>query len=315
MAPPAPTRSFAVTFSDGEVVYPEFAYPLRKEIVPIWAAALLASLIPIFVILVMQIRIRSFWDANNAIIGLFYALICAAVFQVFVKWLIGGLRPHFLDVCKPDISLATNNPGDVGAGYNAVGFNRIYYTREICTGNIDDIDDSLESMPSGHTTAAFAGFVYLYLYLNAKLKVFANYHPAMWKMIVLYAPILGACLIGGALTIDEFHNWYDVFAGAVIGTVMAFSAYRMTYAAIWDWRWNHIPLNRGSPFIFGEPELAGAVFTRRVGWGAAGAFHKKHGFGHGYGRNEVSGGNGGGFTRKPVASGAGGTAAYGENIV
>ena len=51
MAHPAPTRSFAVTFSDGEVVYPEFAYPLRKEIVPIWLAAFLAAIIPIVVIL------------------------------------------------------------------------------------------------------------------------------------------------------------------------------------------------------------------------------------------------------------------------
>ena len=64
--------------------------------VPIWAAALLASLIPIFFILLMQIRIRSFWDVNNGILGLLYSLITAAVFQVFLKWLIGGLRPHFL---------------------------------------------------------------------------------------------------------------------------------------------------------------------------------------------------------------------------
>jgi diacylglycerol diphosphate phosphatase/phosphatidate phosphatase len=88
------------------------------------------------------------------------------------------------------------------------------FDRSICTGDQKEINDSLESMPSGHTTAAFAGFVFLYLYLNAKLKVFANYHPAMWKLVAIYAPILGACLIGGALTIDEYHNWYDVFAGA-----------------------------------------------------------------------------------------------------
>ena len=84
-AHPAPTRSFPVYFSDGEVVYPQFAYPLRKEIVPIWLAALLGSLIPIFIILCMQIRIRSFWDVNNAVIGLLYSLITAAVFQVFLK--------------------------------------------------------------------------------------------------------------------------------------------------------------------------------------------------------------------------------------
>lgn len=313
MAHPAPTRSFAVTFtSDGEVVYPEFAYPLRKEIIPIWLAAFLASVIPIVIILAMQIRIRSFWDVNNGVIGLLYSLITAAVFQVFLKWLIGGLRPHFLTVCKPDISLASNAAGVVGAGNNAAGYQQIYYTREICTGDIDEIDDSLESFPSGHTTAAFAGFVYLYLYLNAKLKVFSNYHPAMWKLIVVYAPILGATLIGGALTIDEFHNWYDILAGAIIGTVMAFSAYRMCYAAIWDWRWNHIPLNRGAPFEFGNPELANATFTRRVGWGTgtSGTFHDKHhhhngaGYTNGDGMTS-SGANGHGIAHPRKAVGTG----------
>lgn len=97
-APPAPTRSFPVYFQDGEIVYPEFAYPLRKNIIPIWLAALLAALIPIFFFGLFQIRVRSFWDFNNACLGLLYSLINAAVFQVFIKWLIGGLRPHFLDV-------------------------------------------------------------------------------------------------------------------------------------------------------------------------------------------------------------------------
>lgn len=313
-AHPAPTRSFPVVFSDGEIVFPEFGYPLRKEIVPIWAAALLAVFVPIAVFLFMQIRIRSFWDINNATIGLLYSLITAAVFQVFLKWLIGGLRPHFLDVCKPDLSLASNEAGAVGAGYNAAGYKQLYYTREICTGDIDEIDDSLESFPSGHTTAAFAGFVYLYLYLNAKLKVFANYHPAMWKLIAIYAPILGAVLIGGALTIDEFHNWYDIIAGAIIGTVMAFSAYRMTYAAIWDWRFNHIPLNRGAPFSYGGSgiELGDALWTRKVGWGSGDhVFHHGH---HGektYGNDYGTPTNGAGVSRKPV----GGSTSNADNMV
>jgi diacylglycerol diphosphate phosphatase/phosphatidate phosphatase len=146
------------------------------------------------------------------------------------------------------------------------------FDRSICTGDQSEINDSLESMPSGHTTAAFAGFVFLYLYLNAKLKVFSNYHPAMWKIIALYAPILGACLIGGALTIDEYHNWYDILAGAVIGTLMAFSAYRMVYASVWDFRFNHIPLLRHAPFVYGAGPSSfdgfhDTVFTRRAGWG------------------------------------------------
>jgi membrane-associated phospholipid phosphatase len=263
-APPAPTRSFPIDFRDGEIVYPEFAYPLRKNIIPIYAAALMAALIPIFIILCMQIRVRSFWDVNNAIIGLLYSLITAAVFQVFLKALIGGLRPHFLAVCKPVIPAGTNT----GTGYK-----QIMYTTAICTGDKDEINDSLESFPSGHSTAAFAGFIFLYLYLNAKLKVFANHHPSMWKLIAIYAPVLGATLIAGSLTIDEFHNWYDCVAGAIIGTVFAFSSYRMVYASVWDFRFNHIPLNRNVPFGYGVGEIEGgdAVFTRKVGWGIEGA--------------------------------------------
>lgn len=327
MAKPAPTRSFALNFRNSTVlVNPEFAYPLRKEIVPIWAAALLAALIPITIFLLMQIRIRSFWDVNNAVLGLLYSLITAAVFQVFVKWLIGGLRPHFLDVCKPDINklvtFGTLSSSNGQNGLNGVGYDNIYYTREICTGDDKEINDSLESMPSGHTTAAFAGFVFLSLYLNAKLKVWSNYHPQMWKLVAIWAPILGACLIGGSLTIDEFHNWYDVLAGAIIGTVMAFSAYRMVYASIWDWRINHVPLNRSRAFSLGqqqEDDLEGmrAFATRRAGWrldAEGGAWEKgkgqEHGVGGtgpGFGTQPVVGAGKNGIhfpTRKPVGSGS-----------
>ncbi|KAK1911432.1 hypothetical protein P3342_012733 [Pyrenophora teres f. teres] len=260
---------------------PEFAYPLRNEIIPIWAAALMAFFIPFAVFLIVQIRARSFWDINNATIGLLYSLIAAAVFQVFIKWLIGGLRPHFLAVCKPVIPQsmlasvgANNNGNEAGGPFGNVanGYRQIMFDRSICTGDKNEINDSLESMPSGHTTAAFAGFVFLYLYLNAKLKVFSNYHPAMWKLIALYAPILGACLIGGALTIDEYHNWYDILVGALIGTMMAFSAYRMVYASVWDFRFNHIPLMRHAPMVFGAGPSSSdgfhdVVFTRKAGWG------------------------------------------------
>jgi len=106
---------------------------------------------------------------NNAIIGLLYSLITAAVFQVFLKvtihsfldynsytnsiqWLIGGLRPHFLTVCQPNIP-------DTGIAAGN-GLRQVMYDRRICTGDENQIDDSLESFPSGHSTAAWAGIYY-----------------------------------------------------------------------------------------------------------------------------------------------------------
>jgi diacylglycerol diphosphate phosphatase/phosphatidate phosphatase len=128
---------------------------------------MLGFFVPFVVFLICQIRIRSFWDFNNSVIGLLYSLIGAAVFQVFLKWLIGGLRPHFLTVCNPD-------PAAIQGAAKGTGFQNIMFDRSICRGDKKQINDSLESFPSGHTTAAFAGFVFLYLYLNAKLKVYIS---------------------------------------------------------------------------------------------------------------------------------------------
>jgi membrane-associated phospholipid phosphatase len=236
---PAANRIFPVYFANGEIVNPEFSYPFRQDIIPIWLAALLAFIIPFLCIMLMQIRLRNFNDANTAIMGLLFSLISAAVFQVFIKWLIGGLRPHFFSVCKPYI-----NASDYGTG---TGFDGIMFDRSICTGDEKQINDALESMPSGHSTAAFAGLIYCSLYLNGKLKIFSNYRPQYWKLILFYAPLLGAVLIACSLTIDHYHHWYDILAGSIIGIIFAFGSYRFQYASVWDYRFNHIPLPRINP--------------------------------------------------------------------
>jgi len=164
------------------------------------------------------------------------------------------------------------------------------YDRSICTGDKKAVNDALESFPSGHSTAAFAGFMYLALYLNAQLKVMSAHNPAYWKMILFFCPILGATLIAGALTIDEFHNWYDVVAGGIIGTFTALVAFRQTFAAIFDFRFNHLLLPRTTSLLHRQPFLpsgnagtsgpfftyqpshgftsATLPFTREGGWGA-----------------------------------------------
>ncbi|KAI2617353.1 acid phosphatase/Vanadium-dependent haloperoxidase [Hypoxylon sp. NC1633] len=263
--PAARRRMFPLTVRDartgedtGEVVYPELAYPYRAQIISSWLDVVLAILIPLFFFVVMQFRIRSFWDFHNAIFGFIYALETSAAFQVMIKWLIGGLRPNFYEVCAPDMKRAS-----IGIGYR-----QYMFTPEICTtSQARPLWNAMQSFPSGHSTTISAAAVYLYLYLNAKLKIFANYHASMWKLILLYCPILGAVLVCGSLHIDRSHNLHDIIAGVIIGTIFAFSAYRMVYASIWDWRVNHVPLNRGSPFVWSDGcDGSGSVCTSRAGW-------------------------------------------------
>ncbi|KAF8188352.1 acid phosphatase/Vanadium-dependent haloperoxidase [Pholiota molesta] len=241
-AKPAPTRSFP------------FAYPLRKEILPIWLAALIAFIVPFFFFTLFQIRRRSLDDWLTTNLG----LVTAAVFQVFIKWLIGGLRPHFYSVCQPNIT--------AGSAPSGVGFSNLMYDRSVCTGDPKQINDSLESMPSGHSTAAWAGLFYLALYFNAQLKVMSAHNPAYWKMVLFFAPMLGACLISGALTIDEFHNCHYRICTALV-------AFRQTFASVFDFRFNHLLLPRATsvfhrqPFLPVSDHFYDLPFTREGGWG------------------------------------------------
>jgi diacylglycerol diphosphate phosphatase/phosphatidate phosphatase len=90
-ARPAPTRSFPIlTNGSGDVVYPEFAYPvrgrvfslrsssnrfqLRKNIIPIYAAALLAFFVPFVFFVLFQIRIRSPHHLLGSTMGLLESL-------------------------------------------------------------------------------------------------------------------------------------------------------------------------------------------------------------------------------------------------
>lgn len=71
-----------------------------------------------------------------------------------------------------------------------------------------------------------------------------------------------------ALT-DPLLDWWDIVAGAIIGTMMALSAYRMVYASIWNHRFNHIPLYPQTPEApFTEASATRTpVWTRKAGWG------------------------------------------------
>lgn len=315
-------RNFPITFDgSGDIVYPQFAYPSRGWIISPALSAVLSAIVPIAVIALAQIRIRSFWDANNAIFGLLYAIIIGSLFQVVVKQLIGGFRPYFLEVCQPDLSRATAHNA---TGLNGVGFHQVMYSVDVCTNtNVDQLKNAMTSFPSGHSTAAFAGYIFLFLWMNAKLKVWANFQTSFWALALLFAPLLGAVLIAASLTIDQAHNWYDILAGAAIGTATAFGAYRVSYAAVWDWRFNHVPMQRRRIFDYmydvGPEYMERAVFVRKLGWGRPRRSRRGPGIARGVGSARSSatyarGGNGvsptGRALRQPEA-----TRVRGESMV
>lgn len=231
-----PTAGSSSQFS--EVYEPTFAYPKMSQHIPIIADAVIAVAVPITFILIMQFRVRSFWDVNNGIWGVLYAVMTGCMIQIIVKLVYAGLRPNFLTVCQPKIPVEDL----VRLGQ---GFQDIYFNARICS-NPDKkmVANSLQSFPSGHSTAAFAGLVFASLYINGKLKIFGNTHPPYFFLILFLFPLTLATCVVGTLMLDMSHNWYDILAGSLLGTFTAFVAYRATYASVWDYRTNHIPTPR-----------------------------------------------------------------------
>ncbi|KAF4121868.1 LOW QUALITY PROTEIN: diacylglycerol diphosphate phosphatase / phosphatidate phosphatase [Geosmithia morbida] len=268
---PIPTkRTFPITFdtASGDVVYPDMAYPERGWLLPSWLAGFLALGIPLTVYSAAQVRMRSVWDADAAIMGTLWAVLLATFFQVVTKILVGGLRPYFLDVCRPDVSSISSAAGD---GLNGVGFNRIMYTVDVCTQSDPRLlRNAMTSFPSGHSAAGFAGYGFLHLWLNARLKVWADYRPALWKLLAVMMPLFIAFLNACLLSVDAAHHWYDIVVGSIIGVVMALAAYRATHAALWDSRYNHLCLRAREAFIYNadaDVDYSGRTLTGKVGWG------------------------------------------------
>jgi len=182
---------------------------------------------------IAQIWLRDLLDFVHAVTGTAASLALSTLFQVSIKFLIGGVRPNFLDICKPNLE------GVPGQGYGGA-----YYDRAVCTGDKREVDDGFESFPSGHSNAAFAGLLFLSLYLNAKLKLWSQIRGSgvVWKVFAVAVPVWGACVLSLTRLVDYTHNWYDILAGAVIGIFFAFACYRSYYRSIFDSRYNHIPL-------------------------------------------------------------------------
>ncbi|PNY27416.1 1,3-beta-glucanosyltransferase [Tolypocladium capitatum] len=263
------TRTFPITFNgSGDIIYPQWAYPYRGWIIPSWLSGLVSIGSPIAVYVVAQVRIKSAWDASNAVMGSTWAVLLASLFHVVLKQLTGGFRPYFLDVCMPDVS---RGGAHNETGLNGVGFQQVMYTTEVCTQtDAVKLKTAITSFPSGHSSAAFAGFGFLFLWMNAKLKVWADHKPAFWKLALVMLPLLLAVTIACSLTVDAAHNWYDIVGGSVLGAAMAVASYRTSYAAVWDWRFNHLPLQQREAFLYGaegDADYATQTITRSVGWG------------------------------------------------
>lgn len=120
---------------------------------------------------------------------------------------------------------------------------------------------SPRTVPSGHSSFAFAGLGFLALYLAGKTHLFGHRGRAIHAWVSL-APLLAALLVAVSRTMDYRHHATDVIAGAVLGSVIANLSYFLYYPVLTSAE-SHLPHLPGEGAAVG----VGGLF-RKPGVGA-----------------------------------------------
>ncbi|KAH7889465.1 PAP2-domain-containing protein [Phlebopus sp. FC_14] len=190
-----------------------------KERVPNIALYFIAIVAPLVIQLVVNlITVRSFWDYHNSALGLILGLAITGAVTQFSKITVGRPRPDLLSRCMP-------NPGSQDPTYGLS-------TDAICTQtNSAIMIDGWRSFPSGHSSLSFAGLGFLSFYLAGKMHLFDTRGHAH-KAWISVTPLFGATLVAISRTMDYRHHWQDVVAGAILGTVVSYFAYRQYFPSL-----------------------------------------------------------------------------------
>ncbi|XP_697507.5 phospholipid phosphatase 1 isoform X2 [Danio rerio] len=121
------------------------------------------------------------------------------------KYSIGRLRPHFLDVCKPDWSKINCTAG-------------AYIEDFVCTGKESVVNEGRLSFYSGHSSFSMYCMLFLALYLQARMQ-------AEWARLLrptLQFFLIAASVYTGLSRVSDYkHHWSDVLTGLIQGAIVA----------------------------------------------------------------------------------------------
>ena len=112
---------------------------------------------------------RKLWELHVGWLGLLLSLVSAWFFTNGMKNMFGKPRPDLLSRCQPDVENAAKY---VVGGVSAELPLFQLYSADICQQtDRHKLDDGFRSYPSGHSSSAAAGLIYLSLFLASKFAV------------------------------------------------------------------------------------------------------------------------------------------------
>ena len=100
---------------------------------------------------------------------------------------------------------------------------------EVCTNDDENmLIDGWRSFPSGHSSFAFSGLGYFALFLAGQLHTLRA-RADLPRVLITFAPLIGAMLVAMSRMADYRHDKYDVSLGSLIGLGIAYFAYKRYY--------------------------------------------------------------------------------------
>lgn len=257
--------------------------PYKKDTISIALAAIVCGVIPAAIIASIccsiafwrvrrvdvhlrgQVLRREMWEWLTGWLGLGLSLFTAFFFAQAVKNLVGKPRPDFLARCNPD---SANQSEYALEHYDPAGL--VLVDWQICQSKngsgvgISEFKDGFRSFPSGHTCIAFAGLLYLSLWIAMKFSVgipvlFSdnNLHvrketsfsrrgindeasslrrqnaaPPLYLVVLVLIPFAVAIYIATTRYQDGKHHGFDVIFSAIIGSISGYLGFRFYHLPI-----------------------------------------------------------------------------------
>ncbi|XP_015228492.1 PREDICTED: lipid phosphate phosphohydrolase 3-like isoform X2 [Cyprinodon variegatus] len=126
-------------------------------------------------------------------------------FTDIAKVSVGRMRPHFIDVCKPDFSTINCSLG--------------YITEYTCHGPESKVQEARKSFFSGHASFSMYTMLYLVFYLQARF----TWHGArLLRPLTQFTLIMMSFYTGLSRVSDHKHHPTDVLAGFIQGALVAY---------------------------------------------------------------------------------------------
>ena len=152
------------------------------------------------------------WKTMLTLYAFFTGIFITLLVTNVVKFSVGELRPHFIDICKPNF---TEIECRDSYGYS------VYVTNYTCYGtDTKYIREARLSFPSGHASFIVYAMVFLIFFFELKPYIPRGIRSA----VTLFFAIVGI-LVAVTRLYDYKHHPNDLIGGSIIGFVSAIFTY------------------------------------------------------------------------------------------